>query len=292
MVAKLLPLFPPHRTYVEPFCGAASMLFAKEPAHVETINDIDGGVAGFFRVLRDQPEEFMRLARLSEYGRELWRECKAELENEEDPVRRAWRWWFVAATSFSGNWGSSLGTAVTLSRRGIASTCNSLQTRVDDVLPQCIERLRMVQVENADALTVIRRYTTDDGLCYCDPPYVGATRDGGAVYKHEAMGTDFHEELTALLLETPGSVLLSGYSHSVYDPLVEAGWQRRDFATACYAAAKTRRNGLQGAGSALAKQARIESVWLNPTCVARLGIEASQQHVEDELGLFAEVEAK
>ena len=88
MIAKLKPLIPSHRTYVEPFCGAASMLFAKQPASVETINDLNSGVAGFFRVLRDQPEEFMRLARLSEYGRELYLDCKATWQDEPDPVRR------------------------------------------------------------------------------------------------------------------------------------------------------------------------------------------------------------
>lgn len=281
MIAKLLPLVPPHRTYVEPFCGAASMLFAKPVAEVETINDIDSGVAGFFRVLRDHHEEFMRLARLSEYWRELWRECKAEWKNEPDPVRRAWRWWVVAATSFSGNWGSSLSTSVTLCRCGMASTCNSLQTRVEDVLPLCIERLRRVQVENADALTVIRRYCTEDGFCYCDPPYVGETRCNGEVYKHEAMGTDFHAELVEVLLAAPGAVMLSGYAHPVYDPLVEAGWKRHDFETACHAAAKTRKTGLLGAGSALAKQARTETVWLNTTCVERLAANGTRDLMEE-----------
>lgn len=272
MVAKLRPLIPPHRTYVEPFCGAASMLFAKDPVEVETINDLDSGVAGFFRVLRDQPDEFMRLARLSEYGRELWRDCMATWQDETDPVRRAWKWWYVAATSFSGQWGSSLSTVVTSSRRGMANTCSTLQSRVEDVLPVCIERLRHVQIENMDALTVIDRYCTDDGFCYCDPPYVGETRNmRGSAYRHEAMDEEFHAALVNALLSAPGAVLLSGYAHEVYDPLILAGWERIDWQTSCHAAGRTRATGIQGAGSATAKQARVESVWLNPVLQDRLG---------------------
>ena len=272
MIAKLKPLIPSHRTYVEPFCGAASMLFAKQPASVETINDLHSGVAGFFRVLRDQPEEFMRLARLSEYGRELWRDCKATWQDEPDLVRRAWKWWYVAATSFSGNWGSSWSTAVTRSRRGMADTCSGLQSRVEDVLPVCIERLRHVQIENMDALTVIDRYCTDDGFCYCDPPYVGETRNmRGSAYRHEAMDEEFHAALVNALLSAPGAVLVSGYAHEVYDPLILAGWERIDWQTSCHAAARTRATGIEGAGSATAKQPRVETVWLNPVLQDRLG---------------------
>jgi DNA adenine methylase len=276
MIAKLKPLIPPHRTYVEPFCGAASMLFAKEPAAVETINDLHSGVAGFFRVLRDQPDEFMRLARLSEYGRELYNECRATWQDETDPVRRAWKWWYVAATSFSGRWGSSLSTVVTHSCRGMASTCSKLQSRVEDVLPVCIERLRHVQIENMDALTVIDRYCSDDGFCYCDPPYVGESRaasgyDNQDSAGHDMRATDLHASLVSALLAAPGAVLLSGYAHEVYDPLILAGWERIDWQTSCHAAGRTRATSIQGAGSATAKQARVESVWLNPKLQALIG---------------------
>ena len=92
MQAKLLPLLPKHREYVEPFFGGGSIFFAKDPALVETINDLDSAVMDFFRVLRDQPEEFLWLAQLTPYSRELYNECRATWRDEPDEVRRAWRW--------------------------------------------------------------------------------------------------------------------------------------------------------------------------------------------------------
>ena len=43
VVARLLPLIPPHKTYVEPFVGSAAVFFGKEPADVSVLNDRDSG---------------------------------------------------------------------------------------------------------------------------------------------------------------------------------------------------------------------------------------------------------
>ena len=40
----LLPLLPPCHHYCEPFAGSAAVLINREPAPVETYNDIDGEV--------------------------------------------------------------------------------------------------------------------------------------------------------------------------------------------------------------------------------------------------------
>ena len=50
-------LLPPHRVYVEPFCGSAAVLFAKAPSTHEVINDRDGNLVNFLRVLRTRPDE-------------------------------------------------------------------------------------------------------------------------------------------------------------------------------------------------------------------------------------------
>lgn len=47
-------LLPAHRTYVEPFAGSAAVLFAKAPSKTEILNDLDGNVVTYFRVLREQ----------------------------------------------------------------------------------------------------------------------------------------------------------------------------------------------------------------------------------------------
>ncbi len=56
----ILPLFPDHTCYVEPFAGAAALFFLKEPSEVEVINDINGELVNLYRVVQHHLEEFVR----------------------------------------------------------------------------------------------------------------------------------------------------------------------------------------------------------------------------------------
>ena len=54
-------LLPPHESYIEPFAGALSVLLAKEPAPLEVVNDLNGDLVTFWRILRDQPDDLERV---------------------------------------------------------------------------------------------------------------------------------------------------------------------------------------------------------------------------------------
>lgn len=61
LAGQLVALMPAHQLYLEPFAGGAAVLFRKPRCPRETINDIDGAVVAFWRVLRDNPDELARL---------------------------------------------------------------------------------------------------------------------------------------------------------------------------------------------------------------------------------------
>jgi DNA adenine methylase len=261
MTAKIVPLLPKHETYVEPFFGGGSIFFAKRPAKVETINDLNEGVSNLYQVLRDHGDDFLKLAELTEYGKKLYKECVSTWQDEKDPVRKAWRWWVVASMSFGGIFAGSFGTAVNSSTGHIGTACASFIGRVRN-LPNVIRRLQRTQIENVDALRVLEQYCTENGLAYIDPPYVSETRRAGH-YDHEMTDRD-HKKLVSAILDLPGRFVVSGYAHPIYERLSEAGWKRMDFETTCSAVGRTRVSGLQGSGNVLEKQRRTESVWLDP----------------------------
>lgn len=76
---------PPHRIYVEPYGGAASVLLRKPRSYVEVYNDLDSSVVNLFRVLQkpDTAKELERLLRLTPFARD---EFHLAYEPTTDPI--------------------------------------------------------------------------------------------------------------------------------------------------------------------------------------------------------------
>jgi len=262
MAAKLLPLVPPHYAYCEPFGGGAAMLFAKEPAPVETYNDIEGGLVNMFRVLRSprKSRRFRALCALTAYSREEYAAAK-EWATAPGDVQRAYMFFVCARQSFAGRIGSAWGYARSTSTGGMAQVAGKWVNSIEG-LPRVVERVRRCQIDHDDFRRVIPRFDMPDAFHYCDPPYPLGTRKCAA-YAYE-MSDDDHRELIELLLHIEGMAMLSGYRCELHEPLEAAGWLRKDWQTVCHAAGKTRGSGLQGKGAAKKKVPRVESVWLCP----------------------------
>ena len=259
----LLAALPPHRFYIEPFGGGASILLAKPPAEVEVYNDVNRGVVNFFRVIasRDYFGPFMARVRELPYSRELYEEFLRTWPAIHDPVEQAVRWYVVIQQSFGGLFGNSWGTGVTTTPTG--RWCSSFEN-----LPLVHDRMQRVQIECCDWRDCLERFDGPDWLAYCDPPYVAGARKAGG-YEHELRDSD-HEALIETLLRYRGAVVLSGYDNALYAPLAAAGWDKTELEVCCSAAGRTRQSGLQGAGKVKEKQKRVECIWRNPEALRRI----------------------
>jgi DNA adenine methylase len=69
LAGRIADLLPEHRHYVEPFAGSLAVLLAKPPSPMETVNDLDGNLMTFWRVLREQPDDLARVCALTPHSR-------------------------------------------------------------------------------------------------------------------------------------------------------------------------------------------------------------------------------
>lgn len=228
----ILPHFPEHRVFIEPFGGAANMLLQKEPSEVEIYNDLDSRVVNFFNVIRDnqQYEELVKLLALTPYSRELFTSLVTGPE-PEGPIKRAWRF-FVLCRQARGGIGMSQLTpsawvVSTRTRRKMAEPVSKYLSTIDD-LDKVVKRLQTVIIENKPAVELIKKHDADDVFFYCDPPYLQSTRHGkkAKMYQHEMTDSD-HVELLESLKGCRAKVMLSGYDSELYTEHL-AAWRREE----------------------------------------------------------------
>ncbi len=246
--------FPSHRVYVEPYGGGASVLMRKPRCYAEVYNDLDGEVVNLFRVIRERSEEFRRAVELTPFSRE---EFKESFEVSDDPVEQARR---TVARSLMGFGSNALCRAIKTGFRPDSNRSGTTPAHdwrnYPESIPEMVERLRGVVIENKDALEVIRRHHGPETLFYCDPPYVWETRSahrvGGKGYSHEMTEKD-HRNMAETLHGIEGKVVVSGYGCPLYDEELFPEWFRVE-----------RRTMADGA------RERVEVLWINPAAAAEL----------------------
>jgi DNA adenine methylase len=208
----LLPLLPPCHHYCEPFAGSAAVILNREPAPIETYNDLDGEVVNFFRVLRDQKMELIEAIGLTPFSREEFaKACKVDTHLAH--LERARRFYVrarqvrtgLAQTASLGRWANCKNT----SRAGMSGVISRWLGAVE-ALPEIAERLLRVQIENRPAADIIKLYDSPDTLFYCDPPYVHDTRGDSKAYGFE-MSDEDHCKLASILNSVTGKVAISNY---------------------------------------------------------------------------------
>lgn len=259
----IVPNLPPHRVYVEPFAGSAAVLLAKTPVAHEILNDLDGHVINFYRVLRTNPDDLAHAVSLTPYARDEYDAADVD-EPGLDDLERARRWWVRSTQGFGQSATRQTGWSISTAQN--TPRMHQLTRRIDR-FAEIAERLRHVFIENVDALDVIARYGTDPDAClYVDPPYLRATRSAPTCYRHEFQEDHQHRALAEALHAAKAAVVLSGYPSALYDDDLYAAWHRTETEITLRA----------GNGRKSALRAAVEVLWSNrPFPTAPAGVQLS-----------------
>lgn len=237
--------FPPHRIYVEPFGGGASVLLRKPGCETEIYNDLDGDLVNLFRVIRDRGADLADLLDLTPYARDEYDTLYAMTDDPLEAARR-----FVARSFMGMNSKGALqksGFDARVNPDAFVGRLNSFMA-VSGELAAVATRMRRVIIEHCEAVELIGRYDRPDALVYADPPYLSSVRSG-KYYRHE-MDAAQHAALLDTLCASTSMVLVSGYASALYDFKL-ADWHRVELDARTDGGAE-----------------RIEVLWLNASASA------------------------
>lgn len=133
------------------------MFFNKQPAKIETINDLDNNVVNYFKVLRDKRDELISALRMTPYAREEY-DRAFDVSEQDSDVEKARKF---AVKCWMG-FGCS-----NLYKNGFRSSQQSKSpyttkewAEIPDRLIAATERIKMAQIEKLPAIELIRRYDT------------------------------------------------------------------------------------------------------------------------------------
>lgn len=274
--------------YVEPFGGSLAVLLGRPggASGVETVNDLDGFVANFWRAVSVDPEGVAKYAdwpvnEVDLHSRHLWlvnvgRGLVDSLlaDPEWFDVRVAGYWVWGQSAWFGSGWGSpggsvsaggyGLSVSASIPRLGDAGHGVHRRGGVDWV--GLFERLRRVRVLSGDWSRLVSATALHFGSrvgVFLDPPYLGEVRASG-LYREDS--PDVAHDVREWCLEHGDDerfrIVLAGYVDE-HDDLMPDSWER------VYWSAGT---GMQSAASAArgsgnAVNRHKECLWFSPHCV-------------------------
>lgn len=196
--------------FIDLCCGSAVVLLNQPQAKIETINDINGKVYNFFKVLQDKPFELLHKLYFTPHSKQEY--DNAWYDEECTDIEKARRFFVRTTQSIfaAGAQEKSKGWAAALSqsRCNISEKTNKWLSSVEG-LDKVVERLKNVQIENRHWRFVLKHYDSPGSFFYFDGPYLLSTR---SVTRYEFEFT-MHDyiELAEAVKKMKGKIAISHY---------------------------------------------------------------------------------
>lgn len=196
------------------------MFFGKPKSSIEVINDVNGELVNFYKVVQRDYVALEKEIKISLHSRELHRQASAVYNNPDlfGDVKRAWAVWVLAHMSFAAMLDGSFGYD-----RSKNSTSKKIAHARESFSEELAIRLQDVQVECADAIRIIESRDSDSAFFYCDPPYFNS--DCG---HYDGYSLSDFEVLLKTLSKAKGKFLLSSYPSPILSEYVARNNWKQD----------------------------------------------------------------
>lgn len=197
LARKIIPTFPDHSCYVEPFAGGAAIYFLKPPAKVDVLNDINGELVNLYRITKEHLPEFLRQFDGILSSRQMFESLRDTPPASLTDIQRAVRFYYLQKLTFGGKVeAQTFGTATTAPPKLNPATLASDLTAAH-------QRLARTTIECLPWVECVHKYDRPHTLFYLDPPYWGT----------EGYGVDFgleqYDQMAALARSVQGKMVIS-----------------------------------------------------------------------------------
>lgn len=172
---KLLPYFPPHEAYVEPFFGSGSVFMNKPRATYNFLNDLDENVIKSFEVVTDK-KDFALLIDFIEnlpVSKTMWDRIKDAMRNKtyDSKIKQVAYFLYQSSLGYMGL-PNTMKVGLDLSKKNLEASlkkahkelCKSEMYWGNADFEDFFKSIAIRKSENRDEI--------DKFFCYCDSPYL------------------------------------------------------------------------------------------------------------------------
>lgn len=191
VIKHVLQILPPHAVFIEPFCGGASIFFAKPKAKSNWLNDIDAELITTYKVLRDNPDGLIEAINGAEISKENYRHFKMDFKPRND-LERALRWLYLDLNSYPDT--------INLVPKFLKfdDTTHTNMRRLTEELHRASRKLQHVDLTVMDFAHTIKE-APEGAFLFIDPPYSLHNSPSKAKKYLNKFGRKGHTKLATLL---------------------------------------------------------------------------------------------
>lgn len=220
MLKEILPLIPKHKIYTEAFFGGGAVFFAKEPVESETVNDTNSLAINFYEVVKTDFDALKMKIESTLFSRATYTVAWSiyRMPHLFNTLQQAWAFYIGTVMGFScqiGSWGYDK----------YGKRVKAFLNKKIAFNHEIANRLERTQIENNDALQVIKSRDTVETFHYVDPPYIDSNQGhyGGYTKTH-------YRDLLETLSKVQGKFLLSSYPSKLLTKYTKKhGWYTKAF---------------------------------------------------------------
>lgn len=209
-----------HKVFVEVFCGSCVVSLTKKPSETTIVNDIDGNLISFWKILQDveKRERLISLLDNMLYSRAVWQELREKWRSGSipaDSIERAGEWFFLNRSSYASDIRHGGFIGYTQGR----NMCKTFRNAINQ-LNEVGEIIKPWITENLDFKTCIVRFDSPETIFFADMPYYLPDK---REYYQNSFTLDDHKVLAELLNNIKGRALVSHYKDNIISGLY-LGW--------------------------------------------------------------------
>lgn len=199
LASRIIDRIPEHTCYVEPFAGAAWVLFKKSRSKSEVLNDISYDVVNLYRCVQHHLDALLDYIAPTLVSRAEFQRLMRTPPDTLTDIQRAARFLYIHRNSFGGKVvDNHFGTSTSRHPKYDIAT-------IETELKLARKRLARCCIENLGYADVISRYDRVHTFFYIDPPYY----DCEDVYGKGLFSKADFEQLAQQLANIKGKFLLS-----------------------------------------------------------------------------------